>query len=271
PPSLSFLSLFLRLFTLLSPYLSSLFSPLSLSPSPSIPSSVEEPQRGDTGSFSDSTCSQGPYLSSSDHRYSSGHGPLGHHPQGPPVAPSSPASLAWAQRTWHQPASLALRKQEEEDNRRCKALSDSYELSTDLQDKKVEMLERKYGGYLLSRRAARTIQTAFRQYRMNQNFEQLRSSASESRMTRRIILSDMRLQHSFDERQGQEVQQGQRYPHPGGHPGEEEMQAGSPPRCQGDGEEYTHLDETFSKQVRVGNTPGRDLLQKIISQVMVTY
>ncbi|KAG5282284.1 hypothetical protein AALO_G00054300 [Alosa alosa] len=107
---------------------------------------------------------------------------------------------AWAQRTRHQPASLALRKQEEEDNKKCKALSDSYELSTDLQDKKVEMLERKYGGYFLSRRAARTIQTAFRQYRMNKNFERLRSSASESRMTRRIILSNMRLQYSFDER-----------------------------------------------------------------------
>ncbi|XP_042159529.1 IQ motif and SEC7 domain-containing protein 1-like [Oncorhynchus tshawytscha] len=116
------------------------------------------------------------------------------------------------------------------------------------------MLERKYGGYLLSRQAARTIQTAFRQYRMNKNFEQLRSSASESRMTQRIILSDMRLQYSFDERQGQPqgqgVQQGQRYPHPGGHPGDEEMQAGSPPRCEGDREEYTYLDETFSKQVK---------------------
>uniref|UniRef100_A0A4W5M0I9 IQ motif and Sec7 domain ArfGEF 2a n=1 Tax=Hucho hucho TaxID=62062 RepID=A0A4W5M0I9_9TELE len=176
------------------------------------------------GSFSDSTCSQGPYLSSSDPRYSSGPGPPDprsqHHPQGPP-------------RTRHQPASLALRKQEEEDNKRCKALSDSYELSTDLQDKKVEMLERKYGGYFLSRRAARTIQTAFRQYRMNKNFERLRSSASESRMTRRIILSNMRLQYSFDERQGQgqpQGQGGQRYPHPGrGQPGDGEMEAGSPP------------------------------------------
>uniref|UniRef100_A0A671LE71 IQ motif and SEC7 domain-containing protein 2-like n=1 Tax=Sinocyclocheilus anshuiensis TaxID=1608454 RepID=A0A671LE71_9TELE len=101
------------------------------------------------------------------------------------------------------PASLALRKQEEEESKRCKVLSDSYELSTDLQDKKVEMLERKYGGYFLSRRAARTIQTAFRQYRMNKNFQQLRSSASESRMTRRIILSNMRSQYSFDERQPQ--------------------------------------------------------------------
>nr|XP_033485530.1 IQ motif and SEC7 domain-containing protein 1-like isoform X3 [Epinephelus lanceolatus] len=125
-------------------------------------------------------------------------GPLGAshtHTQGSsPISPPSPASLAWAQRSRHQPASLALRKQEEEESKRCKALSDSYELSTDLQDKKVEMLERKYGGQFVSRRAARTIQTAFRQYRMNKNFERLRSSASESRMTRRIILSNMRMQ-----------------------------------------------------------------------------
>ncbi|XP_070597537.1 IQ motif and SEC7 domain-containing protein 2 isoform X8 [Erythrolamprus reginae] len=106
--------------------------------------------------------------------------------------------LPWAQRARLQPASVALRKQEEEDNKRS-ALSDSYELSTDLQDKKVEMLERKYGGYFLSRRAARTIQTAFRQYRMNKKFERLRSSASESRMSRRIILSNMRMQYSFEE------------------------------------------------------------------------
>uniref|UniRef100_A0A3P9ABC7 SEC7 domain-containing protein n=1 Tax=Esox lucius TaxID=8010 RepID=A0A3P9ABC7_ESOLU len=216
---------------------------------------VEEPQCGDPGSFSDSTCSQGSYLGSSDHRYSGGPGPqpYQHHPQGSPLPPPSPASLVWAQRTRLQPASLALRKQEEEDNKRCKALSDSYELSTDLQDKKVEMLERKYGGYFISRRAARTIQTAFRQYRMNKNFERLRSSASESRMTRRIILSNMRLQYSFDERQGQDQggQAGQRYTHPGvGQAGEPEMEAGSPPRRQGDREEYTHLDESFSKQVK---------------------
>lgn len=60
-------------------------------------------------------------------------------PQGSsPISPPSPASLAWAQRSRHQPASLALRKQEEEESKRCKALSDSYELSTDLQDKKVQ-------------------------------------------------------------------------------------------------------------------------------------
>ncbi|CAG07259.1 unnamed protein product [Tetraodon nigroviridis] len=65
------------------------------------------------------------------------------HAQGSsPISPPSPASLAWAQRSRHQPASLALRKQEEEESKRCKALSDSYELSTDLQDKKVKRLLR---------------------------------------------------------------------------------------------------------------------------------
>ncbi|KAM6925387.1 IQ motif and SEC7 domain-containing protein 2-like [Xenentodon cancila] len=159
-------------------------------------------------------------------------GPLGvsHvHTQGSsPISPPSPASLAWAQRSRHQPASLALRKQEEEESKRCKALSDSYELSTDLQDKKVEMLERKYGGQFVSRRAARTIQTAFRRYRMKKNFERLRSSASESRMTRRIILSNMRMQYSFDER----LPQGQG---PVGRQGSEDT---------GD------VDDSFSKQVK---------------------
>lgn len=62
------------------------------------------------------------------------------------LAPSSSSSsvchtpspgIPWAQRARLQPASVALRKQEEEDSKRSKALSDSYELSTDLQDKKV--------------------------------------------------------------------------------------------------------------------------------------
>uniref|UniRef100_A0AAY4DTU9 SEC7 domain-containing protein n=1 Tax=Denticeps clupeoides TaxID=299321 RepID=A0AAY4DTU9_9TELE len=173
-------------------------------------------------------------------------------PQGPPVVPPSPASLAWAQRTRHQPASLALRKQEEEESKRCKALSESYELSTDLQDKKVEMLERKYGGYFLSRRAARTIQTAFRQYRMNKNFERLRSSASESRMTRRIILSNMQVQCSFDERPPQAPTQAaqDRYPHLALQAGAAEQESRSLSESQGDQEEYTSMEDSFSKQVK---------------------
>ncbi|XP_027865864.1 IQ motif and SEC7 domain-containing protein 2-like isoform X1 [Xiphophorus couchianus] len=201
-----------------------------------------DPQCPEVLTFSDSSFGHPPPF----HRYSnsplsspcdpygpaSGTGPLGaSHSQtqgSSPISPPSPASLAWAQRSRHQPASLALRKQEEEESKRCKALSDSYELSTDLQDKKVEMLERKYGGQFVSRRAARTIQAAFRRYRMNKKFERLRSSASESRMTRRIILSNMRLQYSFDERQPQ----GQ------GSPG----QQGS--------EDAGDVDDSFSKQVK---------------------
>ncbi|KAF7210472.1 IQ motif and SEC7 domain-containing protein 2-like [Nothobranchius furzeri] len=182
------------------------------------PKPVEgDPQCPEAIAFSDSSFGHPPPF----HRYSNSpltspvdpYGPIptsgplgGSRPQtqgSSPISPPSPASLAWAQRSRHQPASLALRKQEEEESKRCKALSDSYELSTDLQDKKVEMLERKYGGQFVSRRAARTIQTAFRRYRMNKKFERLRSSASESRMTRRIILSNMRMQYSFDERQPQ--------------------------------------------------------------------
>lgn len=53
---------------------------------------------------------------------------------GPPAG----VGLPWSQRARLQPASVALRKQEEEEIKRSKALSDSYELSTDLQDKKVQ-------------------------------------------------------------------------------------------------------------------------------------
>ena len=67
-----------------------------------------------------------------------------------------------------------------------------------LRPPQVEMLERKYGGRLVTRHAARTIQTAFRQYQMNKNFERLRSSMSEKRLSRRIVLSNMRVQLSFE-------------------------------------------------------------------------
>ncbi|XP_014117327.1 PREDICTED: IQ motif and SEC7 domain-containing protein 1 [Pseudopodoces humilis] len=121
-------------------------------------------------------------------------------PQGPGGAGGGPGGgspgVAWP-RLPPQPASVALRKQEEEEeSKRPKALSDSYELSTDLQDKKVEMLERKYGGYFRSRRAARTIQAAFRRYRMAQKFERLRSEGGRAR---RLALPGLRLQFSFEE------------------------------------------------------------------------
>lgn len=103
--------------------------------------SVEaESQCPKTGTHKDSSFGQSPYLRGSE-RYSDNSSVAPSGPRGPScVAASSSASLAWALRTRHQPASLALRKQEEEENKRCKALSDSYELSTDLQDKKVTKL-----------------------------------------------------------------------------------------------------------------------------------
>ncbi|KAM4819859.1 IQ motif and SEC7 domain-containing protein 3 isoform 1-T1 [Thomomys bottae] len=50
------------------------------------------------------------------------------------------------------------------------------------------MLEHRYGGHLVSRRAACTIQTAFRQYQLSKNFEKIRNSLLESRLPRRISL-----------------------------------------------------------------------------------
>lgn len=95
-----------------------------------------ESQFADAGTRKDSSFKQTLYRSE---RYtdSSGTGAPSGSRDPTSVAVSNSASLAWVLRTRHQPASLALRKQEEEEHKRCKALSDSYELSTDLQDKKV--------------------------------------------------------------------------------------------------------------------------------------
>ena len=49
----------------------------------------------------------------------------------------------------------------------------AYELSQDLHDKQIEMLEKKYGGTLRCRRAATIIQRAYRQYKMQKNFRHL--------------------------------------------------------------------------------------------------
>ncbi|XP_062238300.1 IQ motif and SEC7 domain-containing protein 3 [Platichthys flesus] len=68
-----------------------------------------------------------------------------------------------------------------------------YELSLDLKNKQIEMLEHKYGGHLISRRAACKIQTAFRQYQLSKNFEKIRNSLLESRLPRRISLRKVRV------------------------------------------------------------------------------
>ena len=53
----------------------------------------------------------------------------------------------------------------------------AYELSQDLHDKQLEMLEKKYGGSLRCRRAAKIIQRAYRQYKLQQNFRHLCATA----------------------------------------------------------------------------------------------
>lgn len=52
----------------------------------------------------------------------------------------------------------------------------------------IEELEQKYGGHIIARRAARRIQTAFRQYQLSKNFQKIRNSLSESKLPRRISL-----------------------------------------------------------------------------------
>jgi IQ motif and SEC7 domain-containing protein len=66
----------------------------------------------------------------------------------------------------------------------------SYELSQDLIEKQIELLERKYGGSVRAQRAALVIQRAFRSYMMNRKFASIRAnvkvdrrSSSSSRMT----------------------------------------------------------------------------------------
>ncbi|KAG5839022.1 hypothetical protein ANANG_G00229940 [Anguilla anguilla] len=128
-----------------------------------------------------------------------------------------------------------LRKQaEEEAIKRSHSLSESYELSTELQDKQVEMLERKYGGRFVARNAACTIQTAFRQYQMNKNFERLRSCMSESRM-RRIVLANMRMHFT----EGPQAAAGDRHSSAGGADLHDQLT-----------HSFTELEDVFSKQVK---------------------
>ncbi|KAA0721163.1 IQ motif and SEC7 domain-containing protein 3 [Triplophysa tibetana] len=78
----------------------------------------------------------------------------------------------------------------------CHTTTSDYELSLDLKNKQIEMLEHKYGGHLISRRAACKIQTAFRQYQLSKNFEKIRNSLLESRLPRRISLRKVRVQNT---------------------------------------------------------------------------
>ena len=58
-------------------------------------------------------------------------------------------------------------------NIRSVSSTKTYELSQDLHDKQIEILERKYGGNLRCRHAAKIIQRAYRQYKLKANFHHL--------------------------------------------------------------------------------------------------
>ncbi|GCC37606.1 hypothetical protein chiPu_0016110 [Chiloscyllium punctatum] len=118
------------------------------------------------------------------------------------VKEGKPCRMIPVSNTMVQKASLhhtasPMRMQRSKGTATCSHLPTSdYELSMDLKNKQIEMLEHKYGGHLVSRRAACTIQTAFRQYQLSKNFEKIRNSLLESRMPRRISLRKVRLQNA---------------------------------------------------------------------------
>ncbi|KAK0170448.1 hypothetical protein PV328_011010 [Microctonus aethiopoides] len=70
--------------------------------------------------------------------------------------------------------------------KRCRLQAAGYELSQDLLDKQIEMLERKYGG-VKARNAALTIQRAFRRYTLLKKFAAITAMAkAEKRLSRNI-------------------------------------------------------------------------------------
>lgn len=65
----------------------------------------------------------------------------------------------------------------------------AYELSQDLLEKQIELLERKYGG-VCARNAATTIQRAFRHYMMVKKFASITAMAkAEKRLSRRMLIT----------------------------------------------------------------------------------
>ncbi|XP_043282422.1 IQ motif and SEC7 domain-containing protein 1 isoform X3 [Venturia canescens] len=70
--------------------------------------------------------------------------------------------------------------------KRCRLQAARYELSQDLLDKQIEMLERKYGG-VKARNAALTIQRAFRRYTLLKKFAAITAMAkAEKRLSRNV-------------------------------------------------------------------------------------
>ncbi|XP_077999135.1 IQ motif and SEC7 domain-containing protein 1-like [Glandiceps talaboti] len=101
--------------------------------------------------------------------------------------PSTPTAVEVKRvRSLKREKSIKQRREDDVLIKRSRAHTNAYELSSDLQNKQVEMLERKYGGREKSRRAAGIIQEAFRQYSMTKNFEKIRNAKSENRISRRF-------------------------------------------------------------------------------------
>uniref|UniRef100_A0A8C6MJA7 IQ motif and SEC7 domain-containing protein 3 n=1 Tax=Nothobranchius furzeri TaxID=105023 RepID=A0A8C6MJA7_NOTFU len=104
----------------------------------------------------------------------------------------------------------------------------------------IEELEQKYGGHLIARRAARRIQTAFRQYQLSKNFQKIRNSLSESKLPRRISL-----RHPSPSGRNRNATQRHSYSlHPGG--GQIPLRSKTPPPP---GPTLTQLEDCFSEQV----------------------
>ncbi|XP_038061907.1 IQ motif and SEC7 domain-containing protein 1-like isoform X2 [Patiria miniata] len=80
--------------------------------------------------------------------------------------------------------SIQQRREDERHIQKSRELSNSYELSSDLKNKQVEMLEKRYGGRIRAHHAAKVIQEAFRQHNMKKEFQRLRRTPSESRISR---------------------------------------------------------------------------------------
>ncbi|GFW53602.1 IQ motif and SEC7 domain-containing protein 1 [Trichonephila clavipes] len=84
-----------------------------------------------------------------------------------------------------------VRRVDDDALKRSRLHNSQYELSQDLLDKQVEMLERKYGG-VCARKAALTIQRAFRKYTIMKRFQDIaNASKGEKRLSRRFPTFDM--------------------------------------------------------------------------------
>ncbi|XP_071960498.1 uncharacterized protein [Antedon mediterranea] len=93
--------------------------------------------------------------------------------------------------------SFKQRRQEERIIQRSRTLSNPYELSVELYSKQVEMIEKSYGGREKAHKAAQVIQSAYRQYGMNKQFQRLRRSQSENRSSR--LLSSLRCSKGWEQ------------------------------------------------------------------------